>query len=122
MRSTSDNQSRWPASMCALPERCACDGCCRAAGLPTIDETTERSDPMAESRAPAALHPPCANCQQRLGTEIWAGDGGLMGYIHGAYAMWCEVCVVESQLEHARIVAATIPELEQKLLVLRGAS
>lgn len=57
----------------------------------------------------------CNNCKQRPATEIWVGDGGVLAYAHGAYQHWCLRCVLEAQLEHARKLATSIPELESKL-------
>ena len=57
----------------------------------------------------------CNNCGKREGTLIWTGDGGTLAYIHGQYEMWCEVCVIETQLKQAKEVVKRIPELEKRL-------
>ncbi len=38
-----------------------------------------------------------------------------MGAIHGGAKARCELCCVKDQLDHARKMAATIPDLEKKL-------
>jgi hypothetical protein len=58
----------------------------------------------------------CANCNKREGTETWVGDGGVMGYVHGNYQMWCKVCVLEAQIEHCREAAERLADLEQELV------
>lgn len=64
----------------------------------------------------------CKNCGKREATEIWVGDGGVMGYIHGASANWCKICCIEEQLRYAKKIAESIPELERKLRELNGES
>lgn len=61
----------------------------------------------------------CQNCGQREGTENWVGEGGTMAFIHGMHQCWCKICCCEAQLEYARKLAATIPELEVKLAALK---
>lgn len=56
----------------------------------------------------------CQRCNERPGTETWC-DSGVLGFVHGMSAQWCERCVVEEQLAHARKAAARIPELEAEL-------
>ncbi len=60
----------------------------------------------------------CANCKQRPGTKKWVGEGGALALSHGFYAMWCEVCVLTAQLEHARSRVAEIPKMEARLAEL----
>ena len=60
----------------------------------------------------------CRNCGKRPGVLQWVGDGGALAYVHGGGAPWCERCVVEAQLAYAKVLAARIPELEQKLSAL----
>ena len=60
----------------------------------------------------------CTNCKIRPASLVWAGDGGIIGVIHGAYTYWCERCSVIEQLDYARKAAARIPELEKKLAEL----
>ncbi len=57
--------------------------------------------------------PMCQKCGQRPGTECWCAD--TLALVHGMSAMWCKRCVLETQLEHARESAASIPELETAL-------
>lgn len=57
----------------------------------------------------------CANCQQRQATLNWVGEGGTLGFVHGMYQRWCEVCATTAQLKYAREQAAMIPALELKL-------
>lgn len=57
----------------------------------------------------------CENCNQREGTEKWVGDMGFLAITHGMYSMWCKLCVVSAQLEHAKEAASKIPELEKQL-------
>ena len=57
----------------------------------------------------------CPQCKQRPGTEIWAGEGGSLAYVHGAYTYWCKSCVLTAQLAYARERAADIPRLEAAL-------
>lgn len=60
----------------------------------------------------------CVRCQKRPGTTIWIGEGGVMDYIHGGGVPYCQRCVVECQLEYARKLTATIPDLERQLAEL----
>jgi hypothetical protein len=64
----------------------------------------------------------CANCGERPGTEKWVGENGVMGLVHGMYSMWCRICCVRKQLEHAYEVAASIPGLEKELSDLEDQS
>jgi hypothetical protein len=64
----------------------------------------------------------CDNCEERLGTEKWVGENGVMGLVHGLYSMWCRLCCVRKQLEHAYEVSAKIPELEKELSDLEDQS
>ncbi len=57
----------------------------------------------------------CQNCQQREATETWVDDGGVFAYAHGMSQRWCLRCVLTAQLEHARKMAAQIPDLERQL-------
>jgi hypothetical protein len=59
----------------------------------------------------------CARCLTRQGTEIWTE--GTMAYIHGAYQMYCKVCVLTCQIQHAKERAAAIPEMERELEELK---
>jgi Zn-finger nucleic acid-binding protein len=62
----------------------------------------------------------CANCKVREGTNIWSE--GAIAYVHGCYSMWCDRCVVDAHLTHARARAAEIPELERRLKELDSQS
>ena len=50
-----------------------------------------------------------------MATQFYVDSGGWLEYAHGMYQQWCEHCVLEAQLDHARARAAAIPELEAKL-------
>ncbi len=55
----------------------------------------------------------CAHCGTRPGTiDFLPGGGGVLAIVHGLVQKWCERCVVEVQLAHAREAAARIHELE----------
>lgn len=51
----------------------------------------------------------CDNCHEREGTLKWVGDA--MDLVHGAYSMWCELCVVEAQIDYAQKAAERLPNL-----------
>lgn len=55
----------------------------------------------------------CENCGNREATLVWSNSS--MGYVHGMYESWCEICCVEEQLKFAKKQANRIPELEKKL-------
>lgn len=57
----------------------------------------------------------CANCGQREGTIRW---GDMLALTHGFTAIWCEVCALEKQIEHARARAAELPKMEARLAEL----
>lgn len=59
----------------------------------------------------------CDNCQKRLGTIKWVGNGGAMDLIHGFYDMWCTRCAARAQLKHALGRAKAIPGLVWKSFV-----
>lgn len=69
---------------------------------------------------PCRLHVPaeCANCGLRPGTEIWTE--GTLAFVHGFYAKWCSVCMLQKQIEHAETSASRLPELGAKLLAAYG--
>lgn len=56
----------------------------------------------------------CENCGKREATQTWVGAGGVMGWVHGMGADWCEICCIEAQIEYAEEAAARIPELKRK--------
>lgn len=55
----------------------------------------------------------CQKCGLREGTQEWAHD--MLALTHGFIQHWCERCVIETQLAHARTMAARIPDLERRL-------
>ena len=57
----------------------------------------------------------CQNCKKRKATQNWVGKGGMLDFAHGMYQRWCNYCTTEAQLEYAREIAKTIPELEKKM-------
>lgn len=61
---------------------------------------------------------PCQKCNQRPATAFWTGSEGAIGFVHGFYQQWCEVCCLEESLKYAREQAARIPELEDQLAKL----
>lgn len=61
----------------------------------------------------------CQNCNKRKGTETWVGEGSMLNFTHGYYQMWCKICCLEAQLEHAKKLADTIPKLTEELEKLR---
>lgn len=63
----------------------------------------------------------CQKCGEREATQIWC-DSGVFGWAHGMGQNWCEICVLETQLEHAKERAAAIPEMEKKLEELKRAT
>ncbi len=67
--------------------------------------------PPADVEKPSEIT--CQKCGKRPGWGWWAE--GVIGYVHGCKAAWCEQCVVDAQLAHAYIVAAGIPSLEKRL-------
>lgn len=58
----------------------------------------------------------CDNCHEREGTMRW---GDALAMTHGFVQMWCEVCVLTKQIEHAEERAALLPELRARLEALR---
>jgi hypothetical protein len=60
---------------------------------------------------------PCQKCNLRKATVLWSE--GTVAMVHGAYQARCDLCCVEEQLEHARKMAASIPELELRLEQLK---
>lgn len=66
---------------------------------------------------------PCASCGRNPGTKIWSGEMGTMAAVRlGLDRMprWCELCVAEAQLAHARERSAAIPELVKTIERLGG--
>ena len=61
----------------------------------------------------------CAKCQQRPATTWWTAEGTI-ALVHGFYEARCEVCCLEEQLENARRLAASIPEMEARLAALKA--
>ena len=59
----------------------------------------------------------CSRCNKRPATAWWT-DEGIVAAVHGMFTPRCERCCIEAQLEHAKRLAASIPELEAKLAAL----
>jgi hypothetical protein len=64
----------------------------------------------------------CAKCGKREGTTGWVGTSGILAWTHGMYERWCEICILEAQLEYARERATKIPEMEKRLEELKKAT
>ena len=62
----------------------------------------------------------CQKCGNREGTEIWC-EYGVLGWTHGMGQHWCEICVLEEQLEFARKAVERIPEMTKRLEELKRA-
>lgn len=60
----------------------------------------------------------CRKCETRPAT-VWM-QVGMIDVFHGGAQPWCEICVLEAQLDAARDAATCIPEIEAKLALLRG--
>ncbi len=57
----------------------------------------------------------CTNCLKHKHNGIpWVGDGGVMGFVHGAYTYWCDCCVLKEQIKHAEEQVKRLRELRQK--------
>ena len=56
----------------------------------------------------------CKLCNKRPAT-LWWSDEGMVAAVHGMYAPRCERCCIETQLAHAREMAASIPKLVARL-------
>ena len=56
---------------------------------------------------------PCAKCGDRPGLHMWSE--GAIAAIHGCYSWWCAICCLRARLDHAREIAATVPQLELDL-------
>ncbi len=58
----------------------------------------------------------CEKCGEHEASGWWIGDGGTLAVTrYRMQAAWCECCMLEVQVEHARKLAATLAELEGKL-------
>lgn len=57
----------------------------------------------------------CENCGTHPGTVCYVGDGGTMGFIHGAFAWWCKCCTLKAQIKHCEEAAERLPELRKEL-------
>jgi hypothetical protein len=57
----------------------------------------------------------CENCGKHEGTEMWVGQGGILDYAHGMYAMWCLCCTIKAQIAYAEERAEDLPNLKKKL-------
>lgn len=58
----------------------------------------------------------CAKCHEREGTQKFGESGTMIA--RGFYEMWCERCVLLTQIEHAEQRAAVLPELRARLAEL----
>lgn len=69
-----------------------------------------------ELRRKAQSEGKCTNCYKHKANNIpWVGEGGMMGYVHGAYSYWCDCCVLKAQVKYARASARRLKGLEIKL-------
>ena len=58
----------------------------------------------------------CTNCGKH---PAWGWfQTGVIDFVHGGASPWCERCVVEAQLTHAREVVPRIEALEARLIEL----
>lgn len=93
-----------------------CAGCGGRGTLVILNSVIPCGRCKGSGKEPKATPPPpCDNCGERPGTEPWIGDLGALAFSHGGAKLWCRVCVLETQLEHARSRAAEIPRLEREL-------
>jgi len=61
----------------------------------------------------------CPNCNVRPGTLTWAGEMDSVSIARNPPTdKWCAFCVAWKQLEYAQKLAATIPELRQRIIDL----
>lgn len=51
----------------------------------------------------------CANCNKREGSDVYVGNSGMMGYVHGFYQIWCKKCIYEAQIEFLENELKRIP-------------
>lgn len=59
----------------------------------------------------------CTNDCDHLAEPIpWVNNGNTMNLVHGVYTWWCRCCMIDAQLEHAKLKAVQIPQLEQELI------
>lgn len=58
----------------------------------------------------------CQHCNLRPAADVFAESTSAM--VHGSYEFWCEICVLETQIGHAKERAAAIPAMETRLAVL----
>ncbi len=59
----------------------------------------------------------CPHCGKRPGTHDFAQD--VTAFAHGWSEKWCEICVLEVQIEYARQAAGRLSDLESRLRLLR---
>lgn len=57
----------------------------------------------------------CQNCHLHLATTKWVGTEGMIAAVHGIFQYWCECCVVTEQIDYARRMQDSIPDLMLKL-------
>ena len=61
----------------------------------------------------------CQDCERERPTSLfYTSDHPIAGRYSGQ--QWCQECILEAQLSHARKVAAKIPELEAELKAERA--
>ncbi|MDE2104780.1 MAG: hypothetical protein KGL39_46515 [Patescibacteria group bacterium] len=59
----------------------------------------------------------CQHCGKREATQNFTTDG--TAFSHGWMQRWCDICVLEVQVKHARERARALPELARELKRLR---
>lgn len=100
------------AAVAAMAAKHGCDW----PGHPCGRDIPEFNGRDAECTCESLVTGLCANCGERPGTETW---GDVLAVMHGWTQKWCEVCVLEKQVEHDRERAAELPELERRLEEVR---
>lgn len=64
----------------------------------------------------------CENCDQRLATSRWIGDSGTLAITRSyMQTLWCEICVLSAQVEHAEECAEKLPAMRERLAAARVA-
>jgi hypothetical protein len=57
----------------------------------------------------------CQKCHKLKATGCWVGNGDVMSAIHGMYEYWCERCMLEAQIKHAKEHKNDLKTLQEKL-------
>lgn len=73
----------------------------------SCNDRSRNDSPIARTR--------CRHCHRRPATTMWVGSAGSLAFVHGLYEWWCQPCVLQAQLDHARDMAKKIPMLEREL-------